>query len=76
MIQGTPRTPARFSWGWGVTPGSPEVGRCRWPVGQDRRVALRWALFRFAQYAFSRFDMAFLAAALIGARFRFYVVVG
>ena len=31
---------------------------------------------RFAQYAFSRFDMAFLAAALIGARFRFCVAVG
>ncbi len=36
----------------------------------------RLALFRFAQYAFSRFDMAFLAAALIGARFRFCVAVG
>ncbi len=31
---------------------------------------------RFAQYAFSRFDIAFLAAALIGARFRFCVAVG
>ena len=36
----------------------------------------RLALFRFAQDAFSRFDMAFLAAALIGARFRFCVAVG
>ena len=35
----------------------------------------RLALFRFAQDAFSRFDMAFLAAALIGFRVRFCVVV-
>jgi len=35
-----------------------------------------WAFRRFAQDAFSRFDMAFLAAALIGARFRFCVAVG
>ncbi len=35
----------------------------------------RLALFRFAQYAFIRFDKAFLAAALIGFRFRFWVVV-
>ena len=32
--------------------------------------------FRFAQYAFIRFDIAFLAAALIGAHFRFCVAVG
>jgi len=35
----------------------------------------RLAFFRFAQDAFSRLDIAFLAAALIGARFRFCVVV-
>jgi len=38
--------------------------------------AYRLALFRFAQDAFSRLDIAFLAAALIGARFRFCVAVG
>ncbi len=36
----------------------------------------RLALFRFAQYALILFDMAFLAAALIGARFRFCVALG
>ena len=62
-------------------PGSPEVGllmlqRYRWPVGQDRRAALRWALFRFAQVALIRFDMAFLEAALHGRRFRLVLGLG
>ena len=35
-----------------------------------------FAFFRFAQYLFIRFDMAVLAAALIGARFRCCVAVG
>ncbi len=35
----------------------------------------RLALFRFAQDAFSLFDMALLAAALHGFRVRFWVVV-
>ena len=48
----------------------------RWRrAGVHRALAYRLALFLPAQYAFSRFDMAFFAAALIGFRVRFWVVV-
>ncbi len=59
--------------GQGRSPGrGPSIGR----VPRLGPNTYRLALFRFAQDAFSLFDMALLAAALHGFRFRFCVVVG
>ena len=68
-----------YRWG-----GIAREPRARRPPRSERPASVprpssntyRLAFLRFAQCAFSRFDMAFFAAALHGFRFGFRVVVG